>query len=479
MKKKPLWIVLSLVLLAGLGGGAWWWMKAGERQAVVLDVLPAVPDLSNAVEPLRERIAQADAQAVSRFRAEQGLATLSRLYHANGYLDEAMRCYTGLERLQPDEPRWLHRHATILAGYGDVETALGLWRRVETLAPDYIPARLRIADCELKANRFERATAEYAAIRQDYPNESYALLGLARVDYEAGRWEQARERLETLVAETNFQLGYDLIVSVYERLGQRARAESIRGAAKAFGSFRDPADPWVDELLDDCFDPYRLSLAAGVLARTGGAEKALQLLERAVELAPNDLSARFQLGTLHASQRNFAEARQQLERCTIQAPEFADGWAQLSALQAQLGETSAAERTLATGLRHCPQSPGLHLMRARNLRQAGRAEEAINEYMISIRLRPNEPEPYIELGNVLIGLGREAEGIEQIRAALVAEPADPVALSVLAFHAITTGDEAEARRWMTRVDNQPRVAAERAQQLRDLYRKQFGREWRK
>ena len=30
---------------------------------------------------------------------------MSRLYHANGFLDEAMRCYDALERLEPEEAR--------------------------------------------------------------------------------------------------------------------------------------------------------------------------------------------------------------------------------------------------------------------------------------------------------------------------------------------------------------------------------------
>src|SRR6187551_1388607 len=78
-----------------------------------------------------------------------------------------------------------------------------------------------------------------------------------------------------------------------------------------------------------------------------------------------------------------------LRRCTELAPDFADGWANLSALQAAMGDASAAERTLAEGLRRCPQSPGLHLQYARKLQAAGRLGEAIAEFQTSIRLRPN------------------------------------------------------------------------------------------
>jgi Tfp pilus assembly protein PilF len=309
-------------------------------------------------------------------------------------------------------------------------------------------------------------------------NNPYALLGLARLDIEAGRDDQARERLESVVRQTNYQLGYDLIVSLYERTGRRDRAATIRGMQKASGAHRDPPDPWLEELTESCFDPYRLALAAGMAGRIGDSATARRLLERAVEIDPNDISARFQLGTLAVSQGDARTAREQLERCTVLAPDFADAWAHLSSLQAELGDRAGAERTLATGLRHCPQSPGLHLMRARSLKAAGRTEEAINEFTISIRLRPNEPDAYIELGNTLIAAGREPEGVEQMKRALETDPANPLALTLVALSAISAGDQSEADQWLNRVAKQPRTSRDHISRLLEAYRKKFGREWR-
>lgn len=476
-QRRTVLVAVCLAMVVAVAFG-WWWIAQGARQALVAESLPALPDLSAAPSTMRERITAADARARSRSRAEAGMVELAQLYHANGFLYEAMSCYAGLERLQPDEPRWWHLHATILAGHGEAGPALELWRRAIELAPGYVPARLRMSDCMLKANQPDEAAAAYEAVLKIDPNQAHAMFGLARIDFEAERWEQARQRLETVVKLTNYQLGYDLIVTLYERLGFEDRARAIRGAASASGAYRDPADPWLDGLIEYCFDPFRLSLSAGMVARLGDRAAAQRLLERAIELSPNDVGPRFQLGTLAVEQGNVKLATEQLERCTILAPDFSDGWAHLSALQAQQGNTIAAERTLAAGLKNCPQSPGLHLMRARNLRKAGRLAEAVNEYMIAARLRSNEPDAYLELGNTLIGMGREAEGIAQIRAALQAEPGNPTALSILTFQAITQGGEDEAGRWMTKVRNQPRVKNEMATALMRAYREKFGRDWK-
>lgn len=476
MKPRSRWTlpVVASVALATVVAGAAWWQSAAAEAALVDEARPALPDLGAATPTLRAAIERADARARSPWHARRGLAELARLYHANGFLAAALQSEAALERLEPANPRWPHRRATLLAGYGQAEEAAALWRRVLELAPDYLPARLRLADLALKTNQPAAAAALYQEVLRRSPDEPYALLGLARLDVEAERWDEARRRLETVVAQTKAALGYDLIVPVYEKLGMVERARAIRASAKASGAYRDPPDPWVDELLAECHDPYRLALAAGTRSFAGDAAGAEPLLRRAIEVAPDDVSARFQLGVLALGQGNLPVAREQLERCTQLAPGFADGWARLSETLTRQGAPAAADRILAEGLRQNLQSPGLHLLLARRHRESGRVGEAIIAYQTSSRLRPNEPDAYLELGAFLIQQGREAEALQNYRQALSAEPGNPVALAILAFQAITTGDAAEARRWLAQVRQQPRVPPAQVEHLRSAFREKFG-----
>jgi tetratricopeptide (TPR) repeat protein len=467
----------TIFLVAGIAVGVMGWLafRASQTAAIVGPGVPEVPDLSSTPSVFQERVAAADSQAGSFWRARGGLIELSRLYHANGRLAEATQCYDVLQQLEPDEPRWPHLHATILAGFGQADEAAALWQRVIELAPDYLPARLRLGDIQLKSNRAAEAAANYQEALRLKPDEPYALLGLARLDLEAERWDDARRRLETVVSKSRFTLGYDLIVTLYERLGLNDRAAAIRASAKASGAYRDGPDPWLDELIADCYDSYRLATIAGLEVRDRRVAEGMSLLRRAIEVSPDDVSARFQLGTLALNQGDIATAREQLQRCTTLAPDFSDGWAWLSDLQAKQGEMQASDRTLAEGLRHCPQSPGLHLMRARRLRDAGRTGEAIVSFETSARLRPNEPDAYLELGTMLLKLGRDAQALRLFQRALDAEPGNPQAIGILTFAAINKGDRAEADRWMQQVRNQPRVAREQASALHAAYQQKFGR----
>jgi tetratricopeptide (TPR) repeat protein len=470
---------VRILLIAGglllVGAAGFWATHARKERAIVASNLPVPPDLSDAPPVFREAVLTADAHARTFGRSAQGLETLAALYHSNGFYDEALRCYEGLQRLEPSEPRWHHLPATLVAGYGQAEEAIALWERTLQLAPGYQPARLRLGDILLKVNRGADAARVYEDVLRTTPDEPYALLGLARIDLEAERLEAARRRLETVVAKTNGTLGADLIVTLYERLGQHDRAVALRSAAKASGAHRDPPDPWADALLAVCYDPFRLALAAGTIARDGRPGEAMGLLRKAIELAPNDVSVRFQLALLAREQNDIATAREQLHQCTALAPDFADGWYHLSALHYAAGERASAERTLAEGLRRCPDSPGLHLLHAQRLREANRIGESITALQTSIRLRPNEPEAYLELGNTLIRLGREAEAVRNYRTAWEVEPGNPAALSLLTFHAITTGNEAEAREWMNQAALQPRLPRPQADALRNAFREKFGR----
>lgn len=474
---RPAQLILASLVVGSLAGGGVWWRSAAAQRAQVHAALPASPDVARWSPELRAQHERARARAQQLIGGTEGLAELSRLYHANGLLREAMRCYAALEQIAPREPRWPHRHATLLAGFGDAAPAITRWEKVISLAPDYAPARLRLAELWLKTNEPTRAAAAFQDLLRRDPENPHALLGLARIDFDAGRWTDARDKLERVTARTNHALGYDLIVSVYEKLGDTARATDLRSRAKASGAYRDLADPWVDELLADCHDAYRLALAAGEAARAGEPARARQLLERAVSLAPDDAPVRYQLATLLVELRDPAAAEKHLERCTQAMPTFTDAWAQWATLRLQARDTQTATQLIARGLQHAPDSAGLHHTRARILRQAGNVPAAIDAYLRALQLRANEAEPYVELATLLLQHNRAREALQHLERALAVEPAHPSALALLTLTAISQNDEASARRWLTRVRAQPRVAAAQSQQLHAAYRGQFGREF--
>jgi tetratricopeptide (TPR) repeat protein len=475
--RRARWWLAVAVLVGGVAAAAtlWWWHETARERAVVAASLPPGPDLSGLSADLLQRINGCEQRARTGPGRTAALAELSRLYHANGFLAEASRCYEGLLQVDSTNPLWPHRLANIVAGYGDLDEAMPLLRRAVALAPAYGPARLRLGDALLKMNQNAEAAKVYGAVLEREPGNPYALLGLARLDVDAGRWAEARTRLESVVAQTKYTVGYDLLPTVYEHLGQPDRAVAIRARMKASGAFADMLDPWMDELIDDCYSTYRLSVAAGTAQHRGDTKGAINLLQRAISLAPDSGPLQFQIGLIYFEQRNYTNARQHLERCTVLTPDFPDGWAYLTKLYTTVGDATSARRVLAGGLARCPRSPGLRLEYGRQLSAAGQFAEAIPELEESIQLRPEEADAYVELAKVYFQLNRVDEGVAELHRALQVEPEHPTALTTLALYSISTGDETAARAWLRRVQLQVRTQPETVDALLRAFTQRFGK----
>jgi tetratricopeptide (TPR) repeat protein len=221
-RRRWLWLVSGLVisgLVVGLG-----WRAAGRREVARASV-PARPELGAWPGEFADRIARGEAQARGWWRPVAGLTELSRLYHANGFYNEALRCLAGLERLESGEARWPHLQAVILAEFGRLDDARPAFEQAVARAPDYAPARLRLGDVRLKTNQTAAAADAYAAVLARVPDEPFALLGLAKAALAGGDWGKARDRLEQAVRQhPEFIGGLSLLVTVREHFGEQSRA---------------------------------------------------------------------------------------------------------------------------------------------------------------------------------------------------------------------------------------------------------------
>jgi HemY protein len=289
-----------------------------------------------------------------------------------------------------------------------------------------------------------------ASILTNYGQLEEALPLLRRTIELAPDYEPARVRLEEALAKTN----------------------SRASAAAANPPGEKAPDPWLDDILSECYDAYRLRVAAAAASDNATAERWLQ---RALHVAPDDAAVHRQMGDLLTRRGDHRAARSHLDRAVELAPKDADNWAYLLRLLELTGDAATAERVLATALTHCPQSPSLHLERGRRLHRAGQFEAALAALETSRKLRPQEVDAYVEMSTVYFRLNRVNDGIAALRQALTVEPAHPVVLSSLAFCAIGIGDEAMARRTLEEARAQPRLARAELDQLVRRFGERFGR----
>ncbi len=475
MKKKH-WILLAGLTVVGAGsyGGYAWW-QAEQVAAAVQASLPPRPDLTALPLELQQRVARCEARAKHGPGRVAALVELATLYHANSFFEEATQCYQGLLTADPGNVRWAHRLAMIISGFGRLEEATQLWQFVVARTPEYVPAQIRLGDVLLKANRFDEAVVPYQAALQFSDDNPYALVGLARIAMEKGRWQEARERLERASAKSGYAIGSDLLVTVYEKLGQEGRAVFLRGRQIAGGTFFDPPDPWVDEIFFDCYTPYRLSLGAGAAERAGNSEDAMRLWARALALDPNYVPVLYQLGSFYLRASETTKALEYFRRCTEADPKFPDGWIYVAFILAKQGDAYGAELALAKGLSYCPNSPGLHLDRGRRRFAAGRYQEALEDFDANCRLRPEEGAGHVAAAKLYVKTGEIDQALARLRQALQAEPGLVEALQLLTMGYISVGDEARARECFVQVNQHPRIKPEERAILEQAFQEKFGK----
>lgn len=451
--------------------------RAYALRALVASHIPALPDDTSVSSPaLAERLQAAAARARGLFTAADGLAELAALLHANGFTSGALTAYEGLQQVEPSQARWPHRQAHVLAGFGQLAEAIPLWRQASELAPDYMPARLRWGDALLRSNQLTDAERVYREVLVRAPQDPYGYLGVARVLMARSDWTAARETLERgRRAQPEFVGILILLATVEERLGNDDAARALR-AEIAMREFSDVTDPWLEALLDDCYDAYRVSVGSAVATYSGSPDRAVHLLERAIALAPNDGSYERQLGKLLFQLSRLTEARPHLERATHLAPQDSAAWSLLVDLLEKSGDASGMRQALQSGLRYCPESAALRYASGRQLARAGQVGAAIGEFRRAQRLKPDEARPFVDLALLFFQQERIEEGLAELRGALVAEPDHPLAMSILARHAIETGDTAQARHWIGRLRRQHRFAREDLAGITTDFRQAFQQE---
>lgn len=473
--KAKLLIAAGVIVAAALAFAIYQWNIGHQRDAIARQAVPDMPSLSAQPTELAQRIQKADANVREGSDPLESLSELSRLYHANGFLNEAWHCYHGLLQADPKNPLWPYRLASILAGYGELEEAAPLYRQSLSLDPSYLPVHIRLGDTLLKMNRFAEAEAVYEGALKREPKNAYALVGKARIAIANENWPEARSLLETAISATSFKIGADLLGDVYEKLGMKSK-EQIVLKNMQWGSYADIPDKRMLSLMDDSYDAYQVSIAGGWVLHQGDTDTGLRYLKRALKLDPNGSMLHYQIAAVYRQIGDLEKSREHYERSVELDPQLSDGWIALINIAKETASATAARRLLEQAYAQNPESPSLNIMKGEGFLEQGNIDQAIHFFKRSIEFRPNEASGYIALARAYLTQERVPEGLELMREALKNEPSNPVALTSLAFGAIMQGDQKAADEWFKRLSIQPRLTEKEIDALVQRYHQQFG-EW--
>ena len=274
--------------------------------------LPALAHYGNLPGPFDRALQGARARAGSGAHGADGTRDLALLYQANRLYPEAKQCYrvlaAGAGGLSARDHYYL---AAIAQDESDLPTAEGELRATLKAEPGYVPARVALADILYKTGRAASASAEYETVLGAEADQPQASLGIARIELQGGKDDEAVARLRKLLARhPESTSGAALLAQVLDRRGEAVEAAAMR-ARSQLSHEPAPPDPWMKELLVDCYDVRRLGVAFEQYWLTGQLDEALPLLGRLDELDPNGWIPPTLHGWSQKQAGNYPEAERQ------------------------------------------------------------------------------------------------------------------------------------------------------------------------
>ncbi len=366
----------------------------------------------------------APASDPARAKALAGLAEVAR---RRGALDEAVSLWSEALALQPDATSLQYPLGLALRDLGrmdEARTALAAAGSAPVVSPDPLLAAL-----VPETAGFFLAQAAQRAAAGDLEG---ALEEVTRaLDAEPASVPALRARAETLWA-----LGRVTdAVSSYRDVAVRAPEEARSHVDLARALLALPETAGLDEadtalgraLALDAEHPEALELSARARMARGDGLGAKALLERVLEIHPEQHGARWALAELVAAEGNSAEAARLLQQLLDAGHERVRVLVDLATLLGRESPSRARE-ALEKAVREGGASPGdralAHFARGNLEFAQGRLADAVDAYRRSAELEPQARDTQFNLGAALLRMGDAAAAAEAFEAGVSAAPDD-------------------------------------------------------
>lgn len=434
--RNPVGALRLAGLAAALGIGTWLLLRI-LVPVKVPDDFPPLPDLQATGPGLRGLLGAADAEARNHPGSAEAAGKLAIAYHANEYPGQADAAYRIAARLAPRDPQWVYGRALLQEESGNEKEEFDLLRQTVRLAPDDVPALLKLADGFFKQEALDEAARYYERGAKAATKEALlpARFGLARVAARRKDWGKVIAYAAPLSRDYPFvRPPFQLLQEAYEAMGQADQAAEVR-ASLLSGKFTDVPpvpDPIVDRLLAASYSSTRLLKAAGLQSRFGYPDRGMQIARRAAEANPAD-----------ADIRNYI-AHTQLAFYGARPDAVADALTQMGAVLRLRPGDPAPLWDFTNGFFEEPKTPAaIEQLRALMRPYAGRDEahfylglvaeaqgqfqEALAQYQAALRNNPNNSRAYGKIGLIWLDAGKFDAAIASFHKAILLDPLNTVA----------------------------------------------------
>ena len=219
---------------------------------------PPLPRLALETFPAASREAISAAYRAAAARPTDGAASgaLARLLHAWEQWDAAHDAYARARALAPRAFDWHYLDAVVLQRLVRHSEAVVRFRRALEISPDYLPARVKLAEALFEAGSLDESASLFEALSRDPATEPMGQFGLGRIAAVRGHHEEAITRLQRAVAlSAQWGAAYYALALSYRAVGRRDDAQRALERHAQYG----PAWPALDDRVLAGSDPSEMT----------------------------------------------------------------------------------------------------------------------------------------------------------------------------------------------------------------------------
>jgi tetratricopeptide (TPR) repeat protein len=312
---------------------------------------------------------------------------LGMLYHTYRMFDAAEACYRNAHLFAPDVYRWPHYLGFLCRAQKAPEEAIAAFEQALKVRPDAAPTLTYLAEIYLETSQPQRAAELFARALATAPTCATAIVGLGKVAMAERDYSAAVEQFEkALKLQPGATAVHYSLAMAYRGLGDLDQAKAH--LAKRGEDASRVADPLIAELprlrIGARFHENR-GLAAG---KTGQLEAAIKELRKAVEVDPNVVSTRVNLGTALTLAGQPEAAMEQYRAALRLQPNFAQAYYNLAVVLGQQGNGEAAIKEFRQAVELDPQYVNASLGLAEQLLRESDYRGAAEQYAQAVKIDP-------------------------------------------------------------------------------------------
>lgn len=377
---------------------------------------------------------------------------LAMMLHAYEQYESAERCYRLARQLDPRAFAWPYLAAVIQAERGDYHGASTAFRQALEINPQYLPARLQLADTLMNAGAVEASREVYKAVLIDSPELALAHYGLGRLSGALQNPNTAATHYRDAIdAAPQFGAAHYALALAYRDMGDDDRAKLHLDAFRRFAAYRPLLpDHFLEEVRSLRETARDLIADAARLGRSGRVKESIALHLKVLDIDPKNAQAHINLISLYARAGQHNKAEQHYRAALRLEGNLADAHYNYGVLLAARGAAGAAD-AFRNALEVNPFHAQAHNNLGALLARRGDLDGAMAHYRQAIASDPHHRGARFNLGQALIATGRPRQAIAQFLRILLPEHVDtPRYMFALSNAYLSAGDVANARQFAER-----------------------------